>query len=89
MEAPVPDSISAVHNATNLTRDLESELEVGQEGKIREIFVDNTDSEPMKFKGKETSERIIATQGGERRTRIIPQQGEIAVSPAEVRTNRS
>lgn len=47
MEAPVPDSVSAVHNATNPTRDLESEFEVGQEGKIREIVVDNVDSEPM------------------------------------------
>ncbi|XP_007030970.2 PREDICTED: acyl-CoA-binding domain-containing protein 4 [Theobroma cacao] len=61
MEAPVPDSVSAVHNATNPTRDLESEFEVGQEGKIREIVVDNVDSEPMKSKGEETSERIIAT----------------------------
>ncbi|KAL4351498.1 hypothetical protein GQ457_06G020870 [Hibiscus cannabinus] len=59
MEAPVPDSLSAVHNATNPTRDLESELEVGQEGKIREIVMDNTDSEPMKSKGEDTSEHII------------------------------
>lgn len=46
MEAPVPDSVSAVHNATNPTRDLESDFEVGQEGKIREIVMDNVDSEP-------------------------------------------
>ncbi|XP_022719412.1 acyl-CoA-binding domain-containing protein 4-like isoform X2 [Durio zibethinus] len=61
MEASIPDSVSAVHNATNPTRDLESEFEVGQEGKIREIVMDNVDSELMKSKGEETSEHIIAT----------------------------
>ncbi|KAK8712522.1 hypothetical protein V6N13_147761 [Hibiscus sabdariffa] len=66
MEAPVPDSLSAVHNATNPTRDLESELEVGQEGKIREIVMDNTDSEPMKSKGEDTSEHIITTLKAEK-----------------------
>ncbi|KAE8660219.1 Acyl-CoA-binding domain-containing protein 5 [Hibiscus syriacus] len=66
MESPVPDSVSAVHNATNPTRDLESELEVGQEGKIREIVMDNTDSEPMKSKGEETSERTIETLKAEK-----------------------
>lgn len=45
-ETPVPDSVSAVHNVTNPTRDLESEFEAGQEGKIREIVVDNVDAEP-------------------------------------------
>lgn len=46
IETPVPDSV-AVHNATNATRDLESEFEAGQEGKIREIVMDNVDSEPV------------------------------------------
>ncbi|KAK9291414.1 hypothetical protein L1049_019361 [Liquidambar formosana] len=45
METPVPDSVAAVHNATNATRDTESEA--GQEGKIREIVMDNVDSEPV------------------------------------------
>lgn len=45
IETPVPDSVSAVQNATNATRDLESELEAGQDGKTREI-VDNVDSDP-------------------------------------------
>ncbi|MBA0742505.1 hypothetical protein Gogos_015556 [Gossypium gossypioides] len=66
MEAPVPDSVSAVQNATNPTRDLESDFEVGQEGKIREIVMDNTDSEHMKSKGEETSELIIATLKAEK-----------------------
>ncbi|MBA0561505.1 hypothetical protein Golob_018324 [Gossypium lobatum] len=66
MEAPVPDSVSAVQNATNATRDLESDFEVGQEGKIREIVMDNTDSEHMKSKGEETSELTIATLKAEK-----------------------
>lgn len=41
METSVPDS---VHNATNATRDVESEYEAGQEGKIREIVMDNVDA---------------------------------------------
>ncbi|EXB95531.1 Acyl-CoA-binding domain-containing protein 4 [Morus notabilis] len=45
IETPVPESVSAVQNATNATRDLESELEAGQDGKTREI-VDNGDSDP-------------------------------------------
>lgn len=44
MESQVPDSVSAIQNATNATRDVES---IGQEGKIREIVMDNVDSEPM------------------------------------------
>lgn len=47
IETPVPDSVSAVHNATNPTRDLESEFGTGQDGKIREFAMDNVDSEPM------------------------------------------
>ncbi|TYJ01054.1 hypothetical protein E1A91_A13G127800v1 [Gossypium mustelinum] len=61
MEAPVPDSLSAIHNVTNPTRDLESEFEVGHEGKIREIVMDNIDTGHQKFEGEETTERIIAT----------------------------
>jgi hypothetical protein len=38
----VPDSFSAVNNAT--TRDIESEIKVSQEGKVREIVMDNVNS---------------------------------------------
>lgn len=38
----MPDSFSAVNNAT--TRDIESEIEVSQEGKVREIVMDNVNS---------------------------------------------
>ena len=47
MESLVPDSGSAVQNATNATRDFESELEAGQDGKTREGVVDNDLSDPM------------------------------------------
>lgn len=66
IETPVPDSVSAVQNNTNPTRDLESELEVGQEGKIREIVVDNVDSEPLISKHPETTEHLIATLKAEK-----------------------
>ncbi|CBI39496.3 acyl-CoA-binding domain-containing protein 4 isoform X2 [Vitis vinifera] len=62
---PVPESVSAVHNATNATRDVESEFEAGQEGKIREIVMDNIDSEPM-IKNEETGEGLIATLKSEK-----------------------
>lgn len=66
IETPVPDSVSAIQNNTNPTRDLESELEVGQEGKIREIVVDNVDSEPLISKHPETTEHLIATLKAEK-----------------------
>lgn len=61
MERSMPDSVD-VHHATNATRDGESEFE---SGKIREIVMDNVDSDPMgsgrhNIKSGEHSERIIA-----------------------------
>ncbi|XP_010674725.2 acyl-CoA-binding domain-containing protein 4 isoform X1 [Beta vulgaris subsp. vulgaris] len=47
---PEPDNVSAVHNATNATRDLESEADAGPDGKIREIVVDNIDGEKIRSK---------------------------------------
>jgi hypothetical protein len=44
METQVPDSVSAVQNLTNATRDIESDFETGQEGKTRENILD---SEPV------------------------------------------
>lgn len=46
METTVPDRVSVVNNATNATRAVESDFEAGQEGKIREIVMDNIDSQP-------------------------------------------
>ncbi|CAI9764772.1 unnamed protein product [Fraxinus pennsylvanica] len=63
MESQVPDSVLAVQNATNATRDVES---IGQEGKIREIVMDNVDSEPMINKVEETNERLLAALKGEK-----------------------
>jgi hypothetical protein len=56
LEAPLPGSLSAVNNAT--TRDIESEVEVSQEGRVREIVMDNVNP-GSKVEGN--SERIIAT----------------------------
>ncbi|KAJ4846293.1 acyl-CoA-binding domain-containing protein 4 [Turnera subulata] len=55
---PVPDSVAALHNATNATRDVESEFEIGQEGKIREIVVDDVDPESKKTRVEGTNERL-------------------------------
>lgn len=52
----MPGSLSAVNNAT--TRDIESEVEVSQEGRVREIVMDNVNP-GSKVEGN--SERIIAT----------------------------
>ncbi|KAK3041978.1 hypothetical protein RJ639_002286 [Escallonia herrerae] len=66
IETSVHDSVSAVHNATNVTRDLESEFEAGQEGKIREIAMDNVDSEPPIKIVEETGGRLIAALKAEK-----------------------
>ncbi|CAI9102179.1 OLC1v1000405C3 [Oldenlandia corymbosa var. corymbosa] len=63
VETPVPDSVSAVHNVTNPTRDVESEFETGQDGKIREIVMD---SEPMAKKVEKTSDNVISALKAER-----------------------
>jgi hypothetical protein len=57
----VPDSFSAVNNAT--TRDIESEIKVSQEGKVREIVMDNVNSR-LKVEGK--ADRIITTLKSEK-----------------------
>ncbi|KAH0933867.1 hypothetical protein HID58_010984 [Brassica napus] len=55
LEAPLPVSLSAVNNAT--TRDIESEVEVSQESRVREILMDNANA-GSKVEGN--SEHIIA-----------------------------
>ncbi|KAE8728476.1 Acyl-CoA-binding domain-containing protein 4 [Hibiscus syriacus] len=59
MEGPAPDSVSTVHYATNLTKDLESEFEVGQEGKYEKLLWIVL-SPWYKFKGEGASEHILA-----------------------------
>uniref|UniRef100_A0A2P2M8A0 Uncharacterized protein MANES_09G169100 n=1 Tax=Rhizophora mucronata TaxID=61149 RepID=A0A2P2M8A0_RHIMU len=66
IETPVPDSVSAVHNATNATRDTESEYEVSQEEKIREIVMDNVEPDSLKSRGQESREQLIATLKAEK-----------------------
>ncbi|KAG6434149.1 hypothetical protein SASPL_105771 [Salvia splendens] len=66
MERPVPDSVSAVQNFTNATRDVESDFETGQDGKIREIVMDNNDAEPKTTKIEETNDRLLAALKAEK-----------------------
>ncbi|KAL0744348.1 hypothetical protein Bca4012_085861 [Brassica carinata] len=61
LEAPLPVSLSAVNNAT--TRDIESEVEVSQEGRVREIVMDNVNP-GSKVEGN--SEGIIETLKAEK-----------------------
>lgn len=44
-EGPVSDSIAALLPTTNASRDAEPEIEAAQDGKIREIMMDNGDPE--------------------------------------------
>ncbi|KAJ4892940.1 Acyl-CoA-binding domain-containing protein 4 [Raphanus sativus] len=61
LETPLPVSLSAVNNAT--TRDIESEVEVSQEGRVREIVMDNVNP-GSKVEGN--NERIIETLKAEK-----------------------
>ncbi|XP_068658616.1 acyl-CoA-binding domain-containing protein 4-like [Aristolochia californica] len=60
MERPIPDSVAALLPTAN-TRDMESEFEAGHDGKIREIVMDNVDSEPVNIKSEESGERLISS----------------------------
>nr|ASZ85169.1 acyl-CoA-binding domain-containing protein 5 [Selenicereus monacanthus] len=59
IETPVPESVPAVDHSTNGTRDLESELDAGQSGRIREIVVDNVDKGTIR--SELSGDRLIAT----------------------------
>ncbi|KAJ0234259.1 Acyl-CoA-binding domain-containing protein 5 [Hirschfeldia incana] len=61
LEEPLPVSLSAVNNTT--TRDIESEVEVSQEGRVREIVMDNVNP-GSKIEGN--NERIIETLKAEK-----------------------
>lgn len=61
IERPLHDSVTALHNVASATRDVESEFEIGQEGRIREIVMDDADSEPTRIKNQESNERGIMT----------------------------
>ncbi|MBA0875793.1 hypothetical protein Goshw_006575 [Gossypium schwendimanii] len=60
LQSNITEAPSAAHNVTNTTRDLRSEFEIEQ-GKIREIVMDNVDSKPTISECEKTNERIIAT----------------------------
>ncbi|RDX97553.1 Acyl-CoA-binding domain-containing protein 4 [Mucuna pruriens] len=61
IENSIPDSVSAIPNATNATRDMESEFEAGHEGKNWEGVLENADS--AKSKGDRIS--VLKAEKGE------------------------
>nr|XP_029116763.1 acyl-CoA-binding domain-containing protein 6 isoform X2 [Elaeis guineensis] len=66
IEGPVSDSTVALLPTTNASRDVEPEIEAAQDGKIREIVMDNGDAEPVNIRSEETSERLVATLKAEK-----------------------
>ncbi|KAK2632009.1 hypothetical protein EUGRSUZ_L02127 [Eucalyptus grandis] len=65
IESPLPDSVSAAHNATNATRDLESEVEAVPDGR-RDFVVDNIEKDPRKSRNGGTAEHLLATLKAEK-----------------------
>ncbi|CAL9225862.1 unnamed protein product [Arabidopsis halleri] len=70
---------------TTNQRDIESEIEVSQEGKVREIVMDNVNSR-LKVQGK--AERIITTLKFEKEEGDITQQGKDTSSSTKGRVSR-
>ncbi|KAF3774150.1 Acyl-CoA-binding domain-containing protein 4 [Nymphaea thermarum] len=66
MDASATDSVAPLLPTTNATRDVESEFETTQDGKIREIVVDNAELDPLNAGNQETGERLIATLKAEK-----------------------
>ncbi|XP_010931615.1 acyl-CoA-binding domain-containing protein 6 [Elaeis guineensis] len=66
IEGPVSDSIAALLPTTNASRDMEPEIEAAQDGKIREIIMDNGDPELVNIRSEETGEQLVATLKAEK-----------------------
>ncbi|KAK1294086.1 Acyl-CoA-binding domain-containing protein 4 [Acorus calamus] len=60
VENPVPDSVAVPLPMKNTTRDVVTELESLQDGKIREIAIDNVDLDPLKNSDESTERLILA-----------------------------
>ncbi|KAK1279128.1 Acyl-CoA-binding domain-containing protein 4 [Acorus gramineus] len=60
VENPVPDSVAVLLPMKNTTRDVVTELESLQDGKIREIAIDNVDLDPLKNSDESTERLILA-----------------------------
>eukprot|EP00262_Sarcandra_glabra_P017652 TRINITY_DN6117_c0_g1_i1.p1 TRINITY_DN6117_c0_g1~~TRINITY_DN6117_c0_g1_i1.p1 ORF type:complete len:681 (-),score=125.72 TRINITY_DN6117_c0_g1_i1:201-2243(-) len=78
VESPVPDSVGALLPTTNATRD--AEIDTVQDGKIREIVMDNVDSGPMNIKSEATGERLIASLKAEK------EQLEVALTKEQLQS---
>ncbi|KAJ6809830.1 acyl-CoA-binding domain-containing protein 4-like [Iris pallida] len=66
IERPVSDNIAALRPTENASRDAEPESEEIQDGKIREITMDNVDSEPLNIRTEDTSERLVTALKAEK-----------------------
>uniref|UniRef100_A0A0D6R7M9 ACB domain-containing protein n=1 Tax=Araucaria cunninghamii TaxID=56994 RepID=A0A0D6R7M9_ARACU len=60
LESSATTSVDPVLPVSNGIRDIEAE-EVGRDGKVREIVMDNPESEPLHQRSVETKEQIIAS----------------------------
>eukprot|EP01018_Ginkgo_biloba_P017861 Gb_28900 [translate_table: standard] len=60
LESPGTATLDPLLPTSNGVRDIESE-DMAQDGKVREIVMDNPESEPVHQRSDETKERIIAT----------------------------
>ncbi|CAL9765948.1 acyl-CoA-binding domain-containing protein 6 [Musa acuminata AAA Group] len=65
IDGPVSDTIAAVLPTTNTSRDMEPEIEGAQDKKIKEIEMDNGDSE-LNIRNEETIERIVESLKAEK-----------------------
>ncbi|CAL9079019.1 unnamed protein product [Musa textilis] len=65
IEGPVSDTIAALLPTTNTSRDMELETEGAQDKKIKEIEMDNGDSE-LNIRNEETIERIVESLKAEK-----------------------
>ncbi|MQM00568.1 hypothetical protein Taro_033311 [Colocasia esculenta] len=61
LETPASGSAAGLLPMTNASRDVEPDYEADQDAKVREIVVDNMDSEPLNIKSDATDERLIAS----------------------------
>ncbi|XP_072975141.1 acyl-CoA-binding domain-containing protein 6 [Typha angustifolia] len=77
IEESVADSVAALLPTTNASRDVAPEIEAPQDGKIREIVMDNVDSEFVNMRSEEARERLVAalkTEKEELEAAVIKEQ---------------
>ncbi|XP_074583445.1 acyl-CoA-binding domain-containing protein 6-like isoform X2 [Curcuma longa] len=66
IDGPVSDTIAVMPSNIDASRDMEPEFEVTQNKRIKEIVVDNGDSEQMSISNKETIGHLVETLNAEK-----------------------